>query len=69
MTKFYMMVIAKKTDDSHCDEMNEDIVFEKKSELKEYLKSEGYFKETKNQYIKMDNEAMYIATVEKIKVK
>jgi len=69
MTKFYMMVIAKKSDDPQCDETNEEKVFEKKSELKAYLKSEGYFKETKDQYIKMHNELMYVATVEKIKVK
>lgn len=66
MTKFFMMVIAKKTDDFECDET---LVFEKKSELKAYLKSEGYVKESKEQYIKMHNELMYVATVEKIKVK
>ncbi|WP_409370096.1 hypothetical protein [Lysinibacillus sp. 38-6] len=68
MTKFFMMVIAKKTDDFECDETLEK-VFEKKSELKAYLKSEGFVKESKEQYIKIHNELMYVATVEKIKVK
>ena len=65
MTKFFMMIIAKKTDDFECDETLEEKNFEKKPELKAYLKSEGYFKESKNQYIKMNNEAIYVATVEK----
>ncbi|MGG1215073.1 hypothetical protein ABHM93_01515 [Micromonospora provocatoris] len=69
MTKFYMMNISKRSDDSEGEEMNQDKVFEKKSELKEYLKNDGYIKESKDQYIKMHEETIYIATVEKIKVK
>jgi len=69
MTKFFMMNISKKTDDIECGEMNEEKVFEKKSELKAYLKNEGYHKESKYQYIKMHEESIYAATVEKIKVK
>lgn len=69
MTKFFMMNISKKTDDSECGETNEEKVFEKKSEVKAYLKNEGYCKESQDQYIKIQNEFMYVATVEKIKVK
>ncbi|QPQ35009.1 hypothetical protein [Lysinibacillus sp. JNUCC-52] len=69
MTKFYMMNISKRSDDSEGEEMNQDKVFEKKSELKEYLKNDGYIKESKDQYIKMHEETIYIASVEKIKVK
>jgi len=69
VTKFYMMNISKRSDDSEGEEMNQDKVFEKKSELKEYLKNDGYIKESKDQYIKMHKETIYIATVEKIKVK
>ncbi len=69
VTKFYMMNISKRSDDSEGEEMNQDKVFEKKSELKEYLKNDGYIKESKDQYIKMHEETIYIATVEKIKVK
>lgn len=69
MTKFFMMNISKRSDVSEGEEMNQDKVFEKKSELKEYLKNEGYLKESKDQYIKMHEESIYIATVEKIKVK
>jgi hypothetical protein len=64
-----MMNISKRSDVSEGEEMNQDKVFEKKSELKEYLKNEGYLKESKDQYIKMHEESIYIATVEKIKVK
>ncbi|CAM5205597.1 hypothetical protein FCT18_03260 [Lysinibacillus sphaericus] len=66
MTKFYMMAITKKTDDQEYEEAEK--VFVKKSQLKKYLKSEGYCKETKYQYIKIQKETMYVATVEKIKV-
>ncbi|MEK5332163.1 MULTISPECIES: hypothetical protein [unclassified Lysinibacillus] len=69
MTKFFMMNICKKTDDSECGETNVEKVFEKKSELKAYLKNEGYYKESKYQYIKMHKESIFVATVEKIKVK
>ncbi len=69
VTKFYMMNISKRSDDSEGEEMNQDKVFEKKSELKEYLKNDGYIKESKDQYIKMHEETIFIATVEKIKVK
>lgn len=69
VTKFYMMNISKRSDDSEGEEMNQDKVFEKKSELKEYLKNDGYIKESKDQYIKMHEETIYIASVEKIKVK
>ncbi|UED78991.1 hypothetical protein FH508_0016230 [Lysinibacillus sp. CD3-6] len=69
MTKFYMMNISKRSDDSEGEEMNQDKVFEKKSELKEFLINDGYIKESKDQYIKMHEETIYIATVEKIKVK
>lgn len=66
MTKFYMMVITKKTDDQEYEEAEK--AFVKKSQLKKYLKSEGYYKESKYQYIKIQKESMYVATVEKIKV-
>ncbi|MCS1381958.1 hypothetical protein NXZ75_07110 [Lysinibacillus sphaericus] len=66
MTKFYMMDITKKTDDQEYEEAEK--IFVKKSQLKKYLKSVGYCKETKYQYIKIQKESMYVATVEKIKV-
>ncbi len=69
MTKFFMMNISKKSDDPTCKETNEEKVFQKKSELKAFLKNEGYYKESKYQYIKMHKESIYVASVEKIKVK
>ncbi|MFY0521267.1 hypothetical protein [Lysinibacillus sphaericus] len=69
MTKIYIMFITKGIDGQQCEQKVNEKLFVKKSKLKDYLKKEGYYKESKNHYIKINEEATYIAEIEKIKVK
>ena len=69
LSKIYMMSITKGIDGQECEQKVKEKVFDKKTELKEYLKKEGYCKESKNQYVKVSEESIYVAEIEKIKVK
>ncbi|MGE8000934.1 hypothetical protein ACQKOF_20115 [Lysinibacillus sp. NPDC093190] len=70
MSKIYWVSIAKRTDDESGAEKNViEKIFAKKSELKDFLEQEGYCKAAKNQYIKIDDELIYEAAVEKVKMK
>ncbi|MFJ8512726.1 hypothetical protein [Lysinibacillus xylanilyticus] len=69
MSKIYWVSIAKKTDETAVEQNVIEKIFAKKSELKDFLEQEGYCKAAKNQYIKIDNELIYEAAVEKVKMK
>ncbi|QPQ31866.1 hypothetical protein [Lysinibacillus sp. JNUCC 51] len=66
MSKIYWVSIAKKTDETSVEQNVIEKIFAKKSELKNFLEQEGYCKAAKNQYIKIDNELIYEAAVEKV---
>lgn len=67
LTKIYMVSITKGIEDQECEQQVKEKVFERKSELKEYLKKEGYCKESKNHYVKVNEKSIYVAVIEKIK--
>ncbi|MFF2794255.1 hypothetical protein [Lysinibacillus xylanilyticus] len=69
MSKIYWVSIAKKSDETTVEQNVIEKIFAKKSELKNFLEQEGYCKAAKNQYIKIDNELIYEAAVEKVKMK
>ncbi len=69
MNKIYLMSITKRVDGQECEQQVKEKVFVKKSKLKEYLKKEGYCRESKNQYVRISAEAIYVVEIEKIKVK
>jgi len=69
LSKIYWVSIAKRTDQSEVEQNVIEKIFAKKSELKHFLEQEGYCKAAKNQYIKIDNELLYEAAVEKVKMK
>ncbi|PJO41406.1 hypothetical protein [Lysinibacillus xylanilyticus] len=69
MSKIYWVSIAKKSDETTVEQTVIEKIFAKKSELKDFLEQEGYCKAAKNQYIKIDNELIYEAAVEKVKMK
>ncbi|MGE7908835.1 hypothetical protein [Lysinibacillus xylanilyticus] len=69
MSKIYWVSIAKKSDETTVEQNVIEKIFAKKSELKDFLEQEGYCKAAKNQYIKIDNELIYEAAVEKVKMK
>ncbi|MFJ8518202.1 hypothetical protein [Lysinibacillus xylanilyticus] len=69
MSKIYWVSIAKKSDETTVEQNVIEKIFAKKSELKNFLGQEGYCKAAKNQYIKIDNELIYEASVEKVKMK
>lgn len=64
-----MVSITSELDGQECEQKVKEKVFERKSELKEYLKKEGFCKESKNQYVKVSEESIYVAEIEKIKIK
>ncbi|MFJ7182504.1 hypothetical protein [Lysinibacillus xylanilyticus] len=69
MSKIYWVSIAKKSDETTVEQNVIEKIFAKKSELMDFLEQEGYCKAAKNQYIKIDNELIYEAAVEKVKMK
>ena len=69
MSKIYWVSIAKRTDESEEERNVIETIFAKKSELKDFLEKEGYCKSAKNQYIKIEDELIYEAAVEKVKIK
>jgi len=69
LSKIYWVSIAKKSDETTVEQNVIEKIFAKKSELKDFLEQEGYCKAAKNQYIKIDNELIYDAAVEKVKMK
>jgi len=69
MTKIYMMTITKENDEQDYEQKMKEKIFEKKSDLKEYLNKEGYLKESKNQYVKITEDSISVAEIQKIKIK
>jgi len=69
LSKIYWVSIAKKLDETTVEQNVIEKIFAKKSELKDFLEQEGYCKAAKNQYIKIENELIYEAAVEKVKMK
>ncbi|MDM5247169.1 MULTISPECIES: hypothetical protein [unclassified Lysinibacillus] len=69
MSKIYWVSIAKRTNESEEERNVIETIFAKKSELKDFLEKEGYCKSAKNQYIKIEDELIYEAAVEKVKIK
>jgi len=69
LSKIYWVSIAKRTDESEEERNVIETIFAKKSELKDFLEKEGYCKSAKNQYIKIEDELIYEAAVEKVKIK
>ncbi|KOS62862.1 hypothetical protein FJQ98_07255 [Lysinibacillus agricola] len=69
MSKVYWVSIAKRTDESEVEQNVIEKIFAKKSELKDFLDKEGYCKAAKNQYIKINDESIYEAAIEKVKMK
>ncbi|MCL1698148.1 MULTISPECIES: hypothetical protein [unclassified Lysinibacillus] len=69
MSKIYWVSIAKRTDEPEVKQNIIERIFARKSELKDFLEREGYCKAAKNQYIKIDDELIYEAAVEKVKMK
>lgn len=69
MSKIYWVSIAKKTDEFEVKQNVIEKIFTKKSELKDFLEKEGYCKAARNQYIKIEDELIYEAAVEKVKMK
>ena len=64
-----MITITRGIEGQECEQQVIEKVFERKSELKAYLKKEGYCKESKNQYVKVSEESINVSEIEKIKVK
>ncbi|WP_341299262.1 hypothetical protein MHB44_11575 [Lysinibacillus sp. FSL H8-0500] len=69
MTKIYRLSITKETDGQEYEQQIKEKVFKRKAKLKEYLNKEGYFKESKNQYMKITEASIYIAEIHKMKIK
>lgn len=70
LSKIYWVSIATRTgDESGMGKNVIEKIFAKKSKLKHFLEQEGYCKAAKNQYIKIDDELIYEAAVEKVKMK
>ncbi|MEB2302260.1 hypothetical protein LAV72_21890 [Lysinibacillus xylanilyticus] len=69
MSKIYWVTIAKRTEEFEVKQNVIEKIFAKKSELKDFLEKEGYCREVKNQYIKIDDGSIYEAVVEKVKIK
>jgi len=69
LSKIYWVSIAKKSDETTVEQTVIEKIFAKKSELKDFFEQEGYCKAAKSQYIKIDNELIYEAAVEKVKMK
>jgi len=69
MTKIYMMTITKGNDEQDYEQKMKEKIFKKNSDLKEYLNKEGYLKESKNQYVKITEDSISVAEIQKIKIK
>ncbi|ODV55965.1 hypothetical protein [Lysinibacillus fusiformis] len=69
MTKIYLMTITKGNDEQDYEQLMNEKIFEKKSDLKEYLNKEGYLKESTYQYVKITEESIFVAEIQKIKLK
>jgi len=69
LSKIFMLSITKKMDELEETQSVMEKIFPRKSALKEFLEKEGYCKTAKNQYIKIKNELIYEAAIEKIKLK
>ncbi|WP_342550922.1 hypothetical protein MKX57_09125 [Lysinibacillus sp. FSL M8-0216] len=69
MTKIYLMTITKGNDEQDYEQQMNEKIFERKSDLKEYLNKEGYLKESIYQYVKITEESIFVAEIQKIKLK
>jgi hypothetical protein len=69
MTKIYLMTITKGNDEQDYEQQINEKIFERKSDLKEYLNKEGYLKESTYQYVKIAEESIFVAEIQKIKLK
>ncbi len=69
MTKIYLMTITKGNDEQDYEQQINEKIFERKSDLKEYLNKEGYLKESTYQYVKIAEESIFFAEIQKIKLK
>ncbi|MCR8852344.1 hypothetical protein [Lysinibacillus fusiformis] len=69
MTKIYLMTITKGNDEQDYEQLMNEKIFEKKSDLKGYLNKEGYLKESTYQYVKIAEESIFVAEIQKIKLK
>lgn len=61
-----MVSIKEEIDGQECEQNVHETAFTRKSELKEYLQKEGYSKESKNIYVKIQQESMFVAKIENI---
>lgn len=69
MTKIYLMTITKGNDEQDYEQQINEKIFERKSDLKEYLNKEGYLKESTYQYVKIAEISIFVAEIQKIKLK
>ncbi|WP_336635924.1 hypothetical protein [Lysinibacillus fusiformis] len=69
MTKMYLMTITKGNEEQDYEQQMNEKIFERKSDLKEYLNKEGYLKESTYQYVKITEESIFVAEIQKIKRK
>ncbi|NOG28015.1 hypothetical protein [Lysinibacillus fusiformis] len=69
MTKIYLVTITKGNDEQDYEQQMNEKIFERKSDLKEYLNKEGYLKESTYQYVKITEESIFVAEIQKIKLK
>lgn len=60
---------TKGNDEQDYEQWVNEKIFEKKSDLKEYLNKEGYLKESTYQYMKIEAESIVVADIQKIKLK
>ena len=63
-----MLSVTKRIDELEEVQSVIEKIFPRKSALKEFLEKEGYCKAAKNQNIKIKNESIYEAAIEKIKL-
>lgn len=63
------MTITKGNDEQDYEQKMKEKIFKKNSDLKEYLNKEGYLKESKNQYVKITEDSISVAEIQKIKIK
>ncbi|MFJ7736688.1 hypothetical protein ACIQ2D_10120 [Lysinibacillus sp. NPDC097287] len=68
MSNIYMVSIKEETDGQEGEQKVKEIVFAKKSGLKEFLQKEGYSKESQNLYVKISEESIIVAEIEKVKI-
>lgn len=63
-----MVSIREEIDGQEGEQKAKEIVFTKKSGLKDFLQKEGFSKESRNLYVKIKEESMVVAEVEKVKI-